>query len=89
MARKKKTAKEIFEGFGFHYQEDRDIVRAQGYLTQDTKVVILFYDEYESYFVDVDDGKKLSWVNMLLHKAIDTCVKERGWGSGKRKQKTE
>lgn len=87
---KKTTAKEMFEEFGFLYTEDNDIIKAEGFLDPETKIIVVFYDEYESYFVDVDNGKKLGWVNMALHKAIDQCTKERGWGRGtKRVRETD
>lgn len=82
---KKATAREMFEEFGFLYTEEPDIIKAEGYLDPETRLIIVFYDEYESYFVDVDNGKKLGWVNMALHKAIDQCVKERGWGRGSKR----
>lgn len=80
---KKITAKQMFEEFGFLYTEEKNIVKAEGFLDPETRLIVVFYDEYESYFVDVDNGKKLGWVNMALHKAIDQCTKERGWGRGK------
>jgi hypothetical protein len=82
---KKVTAREMFEEFGFLYTEEEDIVKAEGYLDPETRLIVVFYDEYESYFVDVDNGKKLGWVNMALHKAIDQCTKERGWGNGSKR----
>jgi molybdopterin-guanine dinucleotide biosynthesis protein len=76
---KRVTAKEMFEEFGFSYTEDKGVTKVEGYLREDIRMIIVFYDDSQSYFVDVDDGKKLAWINMAVHKAINKFVKERGW----------